>query len=92
MAAEYGSDLAHVFAPELSEEEARNILQGTGVVSLDANNFLRWSDLDEMKSVEFQFWEILSGSGHATICYLEQYKRMLAIGSSLEPGTCESGV
>ena len=87
MAAEYGSDLAHVFAPELSEEEARNILQGTGVVSLDANSFLRWSDLDEMKSVEFQFWEIFSGSGHATICYLEQYKRMLATGSSLEPAS-----
>ena len=90
VAAEYGSDLAHVFAPELSEEEARNILQGTGVVSLNANNFLRWSNLDEMKSVEFQFWEIFSGSGHATICYLEQYRRMLATGSSLEPASMET--
>ena len=60
MVAEYGSDLAHIFAPEPSEEEARNMLQGTGVVSLDANNFLHWSNLDEMKSAESQFWEIFS--------------------------------
>ena len=83
----FGSDLAHVFAPELSELEAKTILRGTRVASLDANSVLRWSDIDEMKSDEFQFWEIFSGSGNATVCYLEQYKRMLATGSSLEPAS-----
>ena len=81
----FGSDLAHVFAPELSEQEAKTILRGSRVASLDANNALRWSDIDDMKYDEFQFWEIFSGSGNATVCYLEQYKRMLATGSSLEP-------
>ena len=83
----FGSDLAYVFAPELSEQEAKTILRGSRVASLDANSVLHWSDIHEIKSDGFQFWEIFSGSCNATVCYLEQYKRMLAIGSSLEPAS-----